>query len=260
MFKQIGYSSMRLNRFGKQSMTPIKLINRSYMIKSSIIKPLISTTPNFKSSILNIYRNYSLKDTPIPPQPPKDKNLKGKKILNRINRAFTFSLSTILVIFASAISLLVIYLILSELLLPSGDTRTFNKAVKIIENSKDAQTILNFPQGERLKAYGIVAADKWIRNRPVQSIKKRSTIDDKDHLFMQFQVETNQGKIGIVNLEQLDYTLFKTKFEYISLDVPGEKRIWVIEPEGLLRRQLMGNSSTRTGSGFLGLNWGPKKD
>ena len=65
-----------------------------------------------------------------------------EKILNRISRAFTFSLSTLLVVGAAGISVLVVSLILSELFLPSGDTRTFNKAVKLIEKMNKHKKLL----------------------------------------------------------------------------------------------------------------------
>ncbi|KAF6070349.1 TIM21 family protein [Candida albicans] len=208
----------------------------------------------FSSSSLSLLFYKNSPPPPPPPQPPQDKNAKGKKILNRISRAFTFSLSTLLVVGAAGISVLVVSLILSELFLPSGDTRTFNKAVKLIEKNEQAQKALNFQSGQRLKAYGIVSADKWVRNRPVQSVKTKRK-DGKDHLIMKFQVESDNGKYGVVSLEQIDNSMWNTEFEYISLDVPGFKRIYIIEPP---KNQLI--PKIGGGSGFLGLNWGPKKD
>lgn len=242
-------------------------------IRSLIVLPILSIKPTYirqtqaqinlkpQALLLNLYHHhhhyYSTKTAPPPPpppQPPQDKNAKGKKILNRISRAFTFSLSTLLVVGAAGISVLVVSLILSELFLPSGDTRTFNKAVKLIEKNEQAQKALNFQLGQRLKAYGIVSADKWVRNRPVQSVKTKRK-DGKDHLIMKFQVESDNGKYGVVSLEQIDNSMWNTEFEYISLDVPGFKRIYIIEPP---KNQLI--PKIGGGSGFLGLNWGPKKD
>lgn len=242
-------------------------------IRSLIVLPILSIKPTYirqtqaqinlkpQALLLNLHLHhhhhhhhyYSTKRAP-PPQPPQDKNAKGKKILNRISRAFTFSLSTLLVVGAAGISVLVVALILSELFLPSGDTRTFNKAVKLIEKNEQAQKALNFQLGQRLKAYGIVSADKWVRNRPVQSVKTKRK-DGKDHLIMKFQVESDNGKYGVVSLEQIDNSMWNTEFEYISLDVPGFKRIYIIEPP---KNQLI--PKIGGGSGFLGLNWGPKKD
>ncbi|CAL1196830.1 TIM21 family protein [Candida parapsilosis] len=228
---------------------PVRVLSRFYLTSSPASHSLLfQNFPDRKSSILR----YSTKTAP-PPQPPHDKDFKGKRILNRITRAFTFSLSSVIVLGAAAIALLVIYLILSELLLPSGDTRTFNKAVKLVEQNEQAQKALQFSAGERLKAYGIVAADKWVRNRPVQSSKAKGK-DGKDHLVMKFQVESDTGGIGVVTLEQVDNSWWNTKFEYMALDVRGYRRIYIIEPE---RPEI---ARLGKGSGFLGLNWGPKKD
>ncbi|KAI5967084.1 TIM21 [Candida theae] len=218
------YALLRPLRFKKVPMTqfilPINVLSRSYLTTPSPSHPFSLQ----KSSHYNPVFHYSTKTAPPPPPPPPqhphDKNLKGKRILNRISRAFTFSLSSVIVLGAAAIALLVIYLILSELFLPSGDTRTFNKAVKLVEQNEQAQVALGFPKGERLKAYGLVAADKWVRNRPVQSSKTR-TKDGKDHLVMKFQVETSTGRIGVVTLEQVDNSWWNTEFEYMALDVSG---------------------------------------
>ncbi|KAG7662113.1 TIM21 [[Candida] subhashii] len=200
---------------------------------------------------------YSTKTAPPPPpQPPHDKDAKGKKILNRISRAFTFSLSSLVVLGATGIALLVVYLILSELFLPSGDTRTFNKAVKLVEQNEAAQKTLDFPKGTRLKAHGMVGGNKWVRNRPAQSIKRRGK-DGKDHLFMKFQVETDKGDYGIVTLEQIDTSFWSTEFAYIALDIPGSRRIYIIEPKFKPKSIL---PRLNSGDGFLGLKWGPKKD
>ncbi|KAG5421781.1 TIM21 [Candida metapsilosis] len=220
-------------RFGKfpiaQITSPVKVLSRSYLTAppSSSLTFLLQKYPHYKSSILR----YSTKTAPPPPPHPPhphDKDYKGKRILNRITRAFTFSFSSLLVLGAAGIALLVIYLILSELLLPSGDTRTFNKAVKLVEQNEKAQQALGFPAGERLKAYGLVAADRWVRNRPVQSSKTR-TKDGKDHLVMKFQVETSTGRTGVVTLEQVDNSWWNTEFEYMALDNWQRFRVFGIE-------------------------------
>ncbi|EGW34855.1 uncharacterized protein SPAPADRAFT_145402 [Spathaspora passalidarum NRRL Y-27907] len=200
--------------------------------------------------------SYSTKTAPPPPPPSHDKNEKGKKLLNKITRAFTFSISSLLVLGAAGVALLVVYLILSELLLPSGDTRTFNKAVKLVEQNEAAQKLLDFPKGQRLKAHGMVSSDRWVRNRPVHGIKKTGK-DGKDHLVMQFQVESDKGKYGIVTLEQIDNSYWSTEFAYIALDVPGSKRLYIIEPKFQAKNYL---PKLNSNSGFLGLKWGPKKD
>ncbi|CAK9438560.1 uncharacterized protein LODBEIA_P27840 [Lodderomyces beijingensis] len=233
---------------------PASLLTRTYLTKPCSqplpINPLLLTSRLTKF-------NYSTRTAPPPPPPPPPsggRNAKGEKILNRISRAFTFSLSTVIVIAASGVAMLVLYLIISELFFPSGDTTTFNKAVSLIQDNAEAQKVLGFPAGERLKAYGIVAADRWVRNRPVQSAKRKGQ-DGKDHLFMKFQVETSKGNYGVVTLEQVDYSWWSTKFEYISLDVPGHRTVYIVAPPRPHIAPAVGK-----GTGFLGLNWGPKKD
>ncbi|CAI5758954.1 unnamed protein product [Candida verbasci] len=238
----------------------IKPIQINPVITKSIIIPsIISSRSIFQQQQqkpLLHFKFYSIKTTPPAPPPPAhhDKDYKGKLILNRISRATTFSLSTVLVTFASIVAVLVVYLIISELFFPSGDTRTFNKAVKLVEKNEQAQKVLNFNNGERLKAYGMVAADKWVRNRPVQSTKTKNK-QGKDILIMKFQVESDKGKYGVVTLEQIDNSFWNTEFTYIALDVPGDRTIYIVEPE---RSELM--PKLGRGTGFLGLNWGPKKD
>ncbi|CCE82147.1 Piso0_002846 [Millerozyma farinosa CBS 7064] len=206
----------------------------------------------------SIVRRYSTATAPPPPPPPpQEKNAKGRLLLNKITRAFTFSMSSVLVIFAGGVSLLVIYLIFSELFLPSGETRTFNKAVKLVENSDVAKQVLHFESGERLKAYGEVAADKWARNRPPQCIRTK-TSDGKDHLLMKFHVESKSGHHGTVVLEQIDESFWSSEFAYIALDQPGKRRVYIKEPKFTSKRYVPSLSS-KNGS-FLGLKWGPKKD
>lgn len=205
-----------------------------------------------------LYRSYSTKSAPPPPPPPPtshDKNAKGKAILNRVSRVFTFSFSSLLVVGALAIAILVLYLILSELFLPSGDTKTFNKAVKLVEQHTQAQQALQLEPGRRLKAYGETAGDKWVRNRPVQSIRSKGK-DGNDHLVMKFHVESDAGRHGTVTLEQIDTSFWSLEFAYVALDVRGSKRIYIIEPKFQARNYV----PRQRGLGFLGLKWGPKKD
>jgi import inner membrane translocase subunit TIM21 len=205
---------------------------------------------------LNI-KHYSTASAPPPPPPPtSDKNAKGKRILSRINRAFTFSFATVIVVAGTGIALLVVYLILSELFLPSGDTRTFNKAVKLVEKNEQAQQAMGFAAGTRLKAYGDSHGDNWVRNRPVHGLRSKGK-DGKDHLLMKFHVEALNGKHGYVVLEQVDTSFWSSEFSYIALDIPGQKRIWIIEPKWKSKDYI---PKLNNGTGFLGLKWGPKKD
>lgn len=219
------------------------------------------------STIPSIYKQiqsnklFSTKTAPPPPPPPPptptDKNAKGKRILNRITRAFTFSFATVLVVVGTGIALLVVYLILSELFLPTGDTRTFNKAVNLVEKNPQAQLAMQFEPGSRIKAHGDShGGGNWVRNRPVHGLRSKGK-DGKDHLLMKFHVKSDAGIHGTVVLEQVDNSYWSSEFSYIALDIPGHKRIWIIEPKWKSKDyvpKLNGNS------GFLGLKWGPKKD
>lgn len=211
-------------------------------------------------SLIN-FAKYSTKTAPPPPPPPppSDKNARGKAILNRISRIFTFSISSILVVGALGVAGLVVYLILSELFLPSGDTKTFNKALKLIEQNEAAQKALQFEAGERLKAYGEVPGDKWVRNRPVQSTRKKGA-DGKDHLLMRFHVESSKGKHASVVLEQIDTSFWSSEFAYIALDLPSKHRMYIVDPKFSSSEYVPRSSSLGNNNGFLGLKWGPKKE
>ncbi|ODV77424.1 TIM21-domain-containing protein [Suhomyces tanzawaensis NRRL Y-17324] len=223
----------------------------------SIFRAHLQGRPQVLKPLIPYCARYSTKTAPPPPPPPpSDKNAKGKVLLNRITRAFTFSLSSVLVLGAAGVALLVVYLILSELFLPSGDTRTFNKAIKLVEKSKVAQDILGFEQGDRLKAYGETGGDKWVRNRPVHGLRSKGQ-DGSDHLLMRFHVEADNGKHGSVVLEQVDTSFWSSEFAYIALDVPGSKRAYIIEPKFQSKGYV---PKMNGGNGFLGLKWGPKKD
>lgn len=214
---------------------------------------------SFSPLSLMSFAKYSTKTAPPPPPPPSDKDARGKAILNRISRIFTFSISSILVVGALGVAGLVVYLILSELFLPSGDTKTFNKAVKLIELNEAAQKALQFEAGERLKAYGEVPGDKWVRNRPVQSTRKKGA-DGKDHLLMRFHVESNSGKHASVVLEQIDESFWSSEFAYIALDLPSRHRLYIVDPKFSPSEYVPRSAALGNNSGFLGLKWGPKKD
>lgn len=225
---------------------------------SHIIDQLAKQLKNLKFTTTQLhsrtFRSYSTATAPPPPPPPHDKNAKGKQILSRLSRAFTFSLSSVIVVAATGVALLVVYLILSELFLPSGDTRTFNKAVKLVEKNETAQNLLDFNSGDRIKAYGEVPGDAWVRNRPVHSVRSKGQ-DGRDRLLMRFHVESDNGKHGSVTLEQVDTSFWSSEFAYIALDVAGSKRVYVVEPKFQSKSYV-----PKGGQGFLGVKWGPKKD
>lgn len=230
---------------------------RNQSLKSAIslsssrsLYPVTRTGLNF----IEFKHRYSTASAPPPPT-PIDKDAKGKLILNRINRAFTFSFATVLVVIGSAVAVLVLYLIFSELFLPTGDTRTFNKAVKLVEQSEKAQSALNFEAGTRLKAHGEShGGGNWVRNRPVHGLRSVGK-DGKYHLLMKFHVKSDAGRHGTVVLEQIDNSFWSSDFAYIALDIAGEKRIWIIEPKWKSKDYV-----PKKGNGFLGLKWGPKNE
>ncbi|MCH0628800.1 hypothetical protein JNB11_02295 [Kocuria palustris] len=217
----------------------------------------ITRIPIYRTSIvlrITPITAYSTKTAPPPPPPPAhDKDAKGKKILNYMLRAFTWSASSVIVLGGVAISAIVLSLIFSELFLPSGDTKTFNKALNIIEADEKIQKLFELKPGERLKAHGDVHAGRWVRNRPPQAVKIVGK-DGVERMFMKFMVELPENKKqGIVTLEQFDKTWWSSEFAYIAVDIPGYRKYYVIEPAFM-------KADTPKGAGFLGLNWGPKKD
>lgn len=170
----------------------------------------------------------------------------------RLKNAGTFVLASAVVIGAVGIAGIVIYLIVGELFFPSGDTQTFNRAVKLVENDPASQQLLEVDpeSGKTLKAYGETPNDKWTRNRPLSSVRRIGK-DGKEHLYMRFHVESYKTS-GTVQLEAIDETFYKQKMIYLALDVPGQKRHYIIAPQV--------TEIVPPKTGFLGLRWGPKKD
>lgn len=234
-----------------------RLVPRNYVIASSLFR----TSPmGVRSTQLFQYMNFSAKTVPPPPPPNPPKNEKGIHILNKISRFLNFSFSTMLVAVALLVTGVVFYLIFAELFLPSGQTKTFNKALKVIQSNEVAQKALNFAPGERLKAYGDIPGDKWARNRPMQSAQKTGH-DGKKHMFLRFHVESDSGKHATVMVEQVDTSFWNSEFAYIALDLENGKRAYVVEPKFSRSSYVTrGSTSLGSGNGFLGLNWGPKRD
>lgn len=171
----------------------------------------------------------------------------------RIKTASTFAFATTVVLGATALAGLVIYLVVAEIVLPSGDTQVFNKAVGLIEKDIKAQELLKMEPGARLKAYGESSDNKWTRNRPIASTR-RVDKSGKEHLFMRFHVES-KAKHGSVQLETVQADVLHPEYSYIYLDVPGEKRHYIIAPP---KPKLLGSRDPNTG--FLGVKWGPKSN
>ena len=180
---------------------------------------------------------------------------KPKPLWPQVKSASTLTFSGMLVIGAVGISAIVIYLILSELFSPSGDTQLFNRAVSMVEKNKDIRSLLQCDDGitgkERLKAYGeLITNDKWTRNRPIVSTKKLDK-EGRTHHYMRFHVESKK-KIALVHLEAKESKQnYQPDFINMYVDVPGEKRYYLIKP----KLHPVSNSK-----GFLGIRWGPRKD
>lgn len=233
------------------SITP--LLYTSRLIKSnnsaqSLIR--VSLTSNRKlstsSSLFTEAKSKSTgkKDTKIP-----------SKFWPKLKNFTTFTFSAALVVGAIGISTIVIYLIGSELLSPSGDTQLFNRAVSMVQKDEKSRQLLqsndSIVHSERLKAYGeLITHDRWTRSRPIVS-KRRIDQDGNIHCFLRFHIESKK-KIGLVHCEALEKK-DKIKPEFISLyvDISGEKRHFIIKPK--LKK-------TPKATGFLGVNWGPKKN
>ncbi|KAL6939892.1 hypothetical protein ACO0RG_003741 [Hanseniaspora osmophila] len=184
----------------------------------------------------------------------------------KVKNATTFTASGVLVLGAAGLAIVVVYLIFSELFLPSGDTHIFNRAVNLIEDDAISRNLLECndtnvskPDGthhitkEKLKAYGeTIKDDHWTRNRPIQSMRKVG-VDGKERYFMRFHVESEK-KLGTVYVEAKESeTKFQPEFIVIYIDVPGKRRHYLVKP------QISRTLNNTKGKGFLGLNWGPKK-
>ncbi|CEP63672.1 Tim21p LALA0_S08e07976g [Lachancea lanzarotensis] len=168
-------------------------------------------------------------------------------------KAFTsFTVSGALVVGASGLAGLVIYLLLQELFSPSGDTRLFNNAVSMVESDPEARELLlcndSGKSKERLKAYGeLLTDDRWTRNRPILSTRRIGK-DGREHHYLRFHVESKQ-KLALVHVEARESDKnYTPDLVSMYMDIPGEKRYYFIKPQVSIAKP----------KGFLGVNWGPK--
>ncbi|CAI4038734.1 hypothetical protein SMKI_06G0810 [Saccharomyces mikatae IFO 1815] len=218
------------------------------------ISPLIAHASLLRGTLLNKTRLYSNDAGTTSQKKAETAGNKRKPLWPQVKSASTFTFSGILVIGAVGISTIVIYLILSELFSPSGDTQLFNRAVSMVEKNKDIRSLLQCNDGitgkERLKAYGeLITSDKWTRNRPIVSTKKFDK-EGMTHHYMRFHIESKK-KIALVHLEAKESKQnYQPDFISMYVDVPGEKRYYLIKP----KLNPVSNSK-----GFLGISWGPRK-
>ncbi|ODV59405.1 Tim21p, partial [Ascoidea rubescens DSM 1968] len=163
--------------------------------------------------------------------------------------------TTTLVLGAVGLTSMVIYLLFTELLLPSGDTQVFNRTVTLVENDLECQKLLRMKPGARLKAYGESSENKWTRNRPISSIRKPDPNNpNQELLFMKFHVESEE-KIGNVQLEIKSTDIANPEYVYLFLQVDGYKHFIISPPRKVVR--IPGKTDN---SGFLGIKWGLKKE
>lgn len=213
-----------------------RLLNSHSLLKISVLRN--SNRTFSKSTILSQKQTEKQKQTPL---------------WSKLKNATTFTLSGVLVIGAIGISTIVIYLIGSELFSPSGDTQLFNRAVSLVQKDKELRSLLQSNDtlyNERLKAYGeMITHDRWTRNRPIVS-KRRIDKDGNVHCFLRFHIESKK-KIGLVHCEAVEKQgSLIPEFSSLYVDIKGEKRYFIIKPK--LKKE-------PKATGFLGVNWGPKK-
>ncbi|CAR25973.1 hypothetical protein ZYGR_0A05440 [Zygosaccharomyces rouxii] len=240
-----------LNLYAKR----LPMAFRPNEITSSLLKPrVLRTAPSLpKIKHYSTFNSYAENGSSNDQQNNKKKNKIG--IWPRIKSFTTFTVSGTLVVGAVGLSAIVIYLITSELFSPSGDTRMFNRSVSLVEKDESSRSLLQCDDDgdskERLKAYGeVFASDKWTRNRPATSQKKLDK-SGRFHYSMRFNVESKKRR-GLVHVEAVDSDEhYQPDIISLYIDVPGEKRHYLIKPKL--------NTIVRP-SGFLGVHWGPKRD
>ncbi|CAI4062167.1 Tim21p SKDI_07G2870 [Saccharomyces kudriavzevii IFO 1802] len=220
-----------------------------------LISQVISRTSLLRKTFSSRARIFSTGTGATSDKKDNKADSKHKSLWPQVKSASTFTFSGILVIGAVGISSIVIYLILSELFSPSGDTQLFNRAVSMVEKNKDVRSLLQCNDGitgkERLKAYGeLITNDKWTRNRPIVS-KKKIDKEGRTHHYMRFHIESKK-KLALVHLEAKESKKnYRPDFINMYVDVPGEKRYYLVRPK---------LNSVSDSKGFLGIRWGPRKD
>lgn len=187
---------------------------------------------------------------------------KANRIIYHVKAGSKLLLSSWLIIIAAGATLVTSYLIATELFSPSGETSTFNRVVSMIEKDEKCLELLGYSENEieqgriRLKAYGGMSPDMWTRNKPVQATKFTGK-DEKEHMIMRFFVESNKT-IGVVNLEAIEENFIEQELVYVSIDVKGQNRHYLIGGPQVSYAQR--NFNLFNSNGFLGVKWGSKKD
>ncbi|SCU77459.1 LAFA_0A01816g1_1 [Lachancea sp. 'fantastica'] len=220
----------------------------------SNLKPSISFTARTLAVGLAQRRGYAAaqSNSAASEQAKKSAKRKTSPLWPKIKSFTSFTVSGALVVGASGLAGLVIYLLLQELFSPSGDTRLFNNAVSMVESDPKARELLlcndSANSKERVKAYGeLLTDDRWTRNRPIMSTRRIGK-DGREHHYLRFHVESKQ-KLALVHVEARESDKnYTPDLVSMYMDIPGEKRYYFIKPQVAIAKP----------KGFLGVNWGPK--
>ncbi|GMM33858.1 Tim21 protein [Saccharomycopsis crataegensis] len=235
----------------------------SVIARQGRILPLAYESATRTSILRHHYRNYAThKENPETDTKKKDTST-GPSFFTKLKSGSTFALSTLLVVGSLGLTGLGIYAIGAELFSSSGDTKLFNRSINLIQNNLHCQKLLQCAHGdETLSAHGedytLGNRNGWgNRNRQVNSTKTIEKNTGNEHYYMRYHVESSK-KRGTVQMEAVkDANTKKTTIRSLMLIVDNE-RYYVVAPP--MRRSILPMSRGRNGSGFLGMNWGTKKD
>lgn len=184
----------------------------------------------------------------------KKQSFKSSKWWSLLKNISSFTASSALVVASLGLTTIVFYLIGKELFSPNGDTQLFNRSVTLVQDNAEVRGLLNCQDSlikkEKLKAYGeLVTHDKWTRNRPIVS-KRRVDKQGNVHCFIRFHLQS-KAKIGLVHVETIEIPgKFKPKFNCVYIDVPGQRRFFVVKPK-LNSTGGNGNSKSVSTNNFL---------
>ncbi|VEU19392.1 DEKNAAC100647 [Brettanomyces naardenensis] len=187
----------------------------------------------------------------------------SRSFTERVKSGTKFLISSAIVLAALGVTTVSLYLVFKELFSPSGETSTFNRVVNRIEKDPNCLKLLGYSEEEvkkgkmKLKAYGDVPRDRWTRERPIRATQYTAK-DGTERLLMRFFVESKY-KVGVVRVEAIEENLIAQKFNYITLDVKGEKRYYLEgqPPQVSYKRPF---SVFGSNSGFLGVKWGTQSN
>lgn len=186
---------------------------------------------------------------------------KVNRFIYHVKAGTRLLLSSWLIILAGGATVVTTYLVATELFSPSGETSTFNRVVNLIEKDEKALKLLGYSDSEiqeggiRLKAYGGISPDEWTRNKSIQATKFTGK-DEKEHMIMRFFVESSKT-IGVVNLEAIEENFMEQQLVYVSVEVKGKGKCYLIGGPQLSYAQR--NLNVFSSNGFLGVKWGNSK-